>query len=84
MPNSKVRVIAVEEHFLTEEYLRETASLKEAPSEQAERAFHDNFPKNPEMRQKITDIATRLAEMTTYGGSAENFVCAPMQERDHR
>ena len=67
MPNAKTRVIAVEEHFITEEFMNATASLKEGAGEQAEKAFMDGFAKNPEMSKRTTDFTTRLKEMDASG-----------------
>lgn len=64
---SKTRIIAVEEHFLTEGFINTTSSLAEGPGEQTEKAFMDNFPKNPEMRRRVVDLPTRLAEMDASG-----------------
>jgi 5-carboxyvanillate decarboxylase len=61
------RIVAVEEHFVTDAYLEETAELAVAPGEEPERAFMSNFPKNPEMRRRLTGIETRLAEMDSSG-----------------
>lgn len=67
MPHAKTRVIAVEEHFTTEGFMNETASLKEGAGEQAEKAFMDGFGKNPEMSHRTTDFAIRLKEMDASG-----------------
>ena len=60
---SKTRVIAVEEHFITEEFMKVTASLEEGPGEQAEKAFMDGFGQNPQMCNRTTDFTMRLREM---------------------
>ena len=61
------RVIAVEEHFITEDFFAVTASLKAGPGEEAEKAFIDGFAANPQMRRRMVDIATRLVEMDASG-----------------
>ncbi|MDI5973142.1 amidohydrolase family protein [Streptomyces sp. SL13] len=63
----KRRVIAVEEHFATEQYWREIEDLAVAPGEEIEQEFVLNFPKNPRMRLRLSDIPTRLSEMDTAG-----------------
>jgi 5-carboxyvanillate decarboxylase len=61
------RVIAVEEHFVTERYWSETDNLAVAPGEKPEQAFVRNFLQNPRMRLRLSDITTRLAEMDAAG-----------------
>ena len=61
------RVIAVEEHFITEELIAATGSLVEGQGEEAEKAFMDGFAKNPLMRLRTVDIPTRLKEMDDSG-----------------
>lgn len=51
----KSRVIAVEEHFLTESYLTETAWLRVPVDEEPERAFMSTLPKNDTIRRRLTD-----------------------------
>ena len=64
---AKTRIIAVEEHFLTKEFMRATASLKEGMGEEVEKAFMDGFGKNPEMSHRTTDLRARLEEMDASG-----------------
>ena len=63
----KTRVVAVEEHFVTDNYFSNANTLAVAKGEEPERAFVTNFPKNKEMFQRFTDINVRLAEMDTAG-----------------
>ena len=66
-PISQNRIIAVEEHYITEDFMKATALLKEGAGEQAEKAFMDGFGQNPEMSKRTTDCATRLGEMDASG-----------------
>jgi 5-carboxyvanillate decarboxylase len=61
------RVIAVEEHFVTDHYWAETGDLAVRPGEEPERAFMLNFPRDPQMCPRFTNIQTRLAEMDASG-----------------
>ena len=61
------RVIAVEEHFATPQYLDEIAKLAVYPGEEPERDVMSVFPKNPHMRRRISDIGARLEEMDQSG-----------------
>ena len=63
----KTRVIAVEEHFSTNEYLDKVAALKEGPGEEAERAFMDSFIQNPKTRDRVANLSTMLNEMDQAG-----------------
>ena len=68
MPAQSVaRVIAVEEHFATAAYLDATESLAVFSGEEPERDVMSVFPKNPRMRQRISDLPTRLEEMDRSG-----------------
>ena len=69
MPDTpeKVRVIAVEEHFSTDAFLDQVASLKEGPGEEAERAFMDSFIQNPRTRDRVVNLDTMLGEMDRAG-----------------
>lgn len=64
---TKSRVIAAEEHFLTEDFLRQSETMEEAQGEEIEGAFNDAFLKNPEMRSRFIDLPTRLREMDASG-----------------
>jgi hypothetical protein len=59
----KPRIIAVEEHFLTESYLAETANLRVPADEEPERAFMSNLSRDAMLRNRLTDMDTRLKEM---------------------
>lgn len=67
MASTPRRVIAVEEHFVTDRYWSETADLPAPPGEDPELAFVNNFRRSPEMRSRLIDIPTRLAEMDAAG-----------------
>ncbi len=68
MPKAdKTRVVAVEEHFVTEDYFSNASSLAIAKGEEPEQAFVSNFPKNKEMLQRFTDMNVRLGEMDNAG-----------------
>ena len=54
----KPRIIAVEEHFLTESYVTEAANLRVAADEEPERAFMFNFPRDETMRDRLTGTWT--------------------------
>ncbi|MCO5969688.1 amidohydrolase family protein [Actinoallomurus soli] len=64
---TRQRVIAVEEHFVTERYWNQTENLAVAPGEEIEQQFVLNFVQNPRMRPRLSDIPTRLAEMDAAG-----------------
>ena len=64
---TKTRVIAVEEHFLTPAFIKETASLQEGSGEAAEKAFMDGFGKNPDMSHRTSNLSIRLKEMDESG-----------------
>ena len=64
---TRTRVIAVEEHFATPEYLDQTESLAVFEGEEPEQKIMGVFPKNPHMRQRVSDIDTRLQEMDSSG-----------------
>lgn len=61
------RLIAVEEHFATDRYWSEIANLAVAPGEEPEQAFVTNFPRDPVMRPRLSDVPMRLAEMDAAG-----------------
>lgn len=65
--NQRTRVVAVEEHFVTDAYFEETAHLDVAPGEEPERAFMTNLAKNPELRRRFNSLETRLSEMDSSG-----------------
>lgn len=50
------RVIAVEEHIVTDAYIDAAARLDVGSGEEPERAFMDGFNSNPEARRRIVDI----------------------------
>ena len=64
---NRLRVIAVEEHILTDAYIDETVRLESGPGEEAERAFMDGFTAKPETRRRIVDLDLRLKEMDESG-----------------
>lgn len=64
---TRARVIAVEEHFLTDAYIDATKDLEVGPGEDPERAFQDGFTANPTSRRRVTDIEVRLQEMDASG-----------------
>ena len=64
---NKVRVIAVEEHVITDSLIDETEHLEVGPGEDAEKAFMDGFNANPKSRRRIVDIDVRLKEMDASG-----------------
>jgi 5-carboxyvanillate decarboxylase len=57
------RIIAVEEHFLTESYVAEIANLRVPADEEPERAFMSNLSRDAMLRNRLTDMDTRLKEM---------------------
>jgi hypothetical protein len=54
----KPRIIVVEEHFLTESYLAETANLRMPADEEHDRAFMSNCPTNETVRDRRTGTWT--------------------------
>ena len=54
------RVIAVEEHFVTDHYWSETEKLAVPPGEEPEHAFMLSFPRNGYMRPRLTNVQKRL------------------------
>ncbi len=68
MPKTtKTRVIAVEEHFVTNDYFQNASELAVSQGEEPEQAFVTNFPKNAKMLRRFTDMSTRLEEMDHAG-----------------
>ena len=65
--NGKVRVIAVEEHIVTDGYIEEAARLAVGPGEEAEQSFMAGFNADPESRRRIVDLDVRLGEMDASG-----------------
>jgi 5-carboxyvanillate decarboxylase len=63
----KKRVIAVEEHFVTERYWSETENLAVYRGEEPEHAFMLNFPHSEYMRPRFTNVQKRLEEMDAAG-----------------
>ena len=61
------RIIAVEEHFLTNAYINETEQLEHGPGEDAERAFMAGFNSDPVSRRRLTDLEVRLQDMDASG-----------------
>jgi 5-carboxyvanillate decarboxylase len=61
------RVIAVEEHFVTDHYWSETEKLAVPPGEEPEHAFMLSFPRNGYMRPRLTNVQKRLEEMDAAG-----------------
>jgi 5-carboxyvanillate decarboxylase len=61
------RVIAVEEHFVTDQYWSQTENLAIPPGEEPEHQFMLTFPRSPEMHPRLTDVQMRLAEMDAAG-----------------
>lgn len=70
MANSETkgsRVIAVEEHYVTQAYLKEIASLTVPSGEQPELEFMKNFQNIPEMVERVVNFDVRLKEMDDSG-----------------
>lgn len=68
MPDTiRPRVIAVEEHFVTDNYFDNARNLAVPEGEEPERAFVTNFPKNKDMLARFTDMDVRLGEMDSAG-----------------
>ena len=63
----KTRLVAVEEHFVTDDYFANAADLAVPEGEEPERAFVTNFPKNAAMLRRFTDMGTRVGEMDAAG-----------------
>jgi hypothetical protein len=63
----KQRVIAVEEHFVTERYWSETENLAVSRGEEPEHAFMLNFPHSEYMCPRFTNVQKRLEEMDAAG-----------------
>jgi 5-carboxyvanillate decarboxylase len=61
------RVIAVEEHFVTDHYWSQTENLAVPSGEEPEHQFMLNFRRSAQMRPRFTNIHTRLAEMDAAG-----------------
>jgi len=61
------RVIAVEEHFVTDRYWSETQNLAVPRDEEPEHAFMANFPRNGYIHPRFTNVEKRLEDMDAAG-----------------
>jgi 5-carboxyvanillate decarboxylase len=61
------RVIAVEEHFVTDRYWSETQNLAVPRDEEPEHAFMANFPRNDYIHPRFTNVEKRLEDMDAAG-----------------
>jgi 5-carboxyvanillate decarboxylase len=59
----KSRIVAVEEHFVTETYFDEVVNLCVPADEEPERAFMFNLSRDAMLRNRLTDMDTRMEEM---------------------
>ena len=65
--SKKTKIIAVEEHYMTESYMTEYARLSAPNGEEQEFRYMKNFQDIPEMRQAMVDFEYRLAVMDKSG-----------------
>ncbi|MBY8860431.1 amidohydrolase family protein [Nocardia sp. CA2R105] len=62
-----LRVIAVEEHMSTEEFLRVAHGVDVAPGDEVEVDLLRTLERDPDLRTRLTDIGARLCEMDALG-----------------